>query len=76
MAVQKGKKNAYYLPLAADMGLAENLIITDEEIKKYGCDMSFVGALCCNNVYDKFIEHFSVLSQQLFAEVMEQSAFK
>lgn len=76
MAVQKGKKNAYYLPLAADMGLAENLVITDEEIKKYGCDMSFVGALYCNNVYDKFIERFPVPSQQLFAGIMEQSAFK
>lgn len=76
MAVQKGKKNAYYLPLAGDMGLAENLVITDEEIKKYGCDMSFVGSLYCNNIYDKFIERFPVSSQQLFSEIIEQSAFK
>lgn len=76
MALQKGYSNVHYLPLAGDVKLAENLVITDDEIKKYGCDMSFVGSLYCNNVYDKFIERFPTPSQQLFTEIMEQCAFK
>ena len=73
MAVRNGKKNAYYLPLAGDMILAENLIVTEEEISKYSCDMSFVGALYCDNAYDKLIERFPLPTQQFFTEVMSRA---
>lgn len=76
MALNIGYTNVYHMPLAGDMSCAQNLVITDEEIKKYGCDMSFVGALYCNNLYDKYIERFPFSTQQIFTEVMEQSAFK
>lgn len=45
MAGQQGYTNVYYLPLAADVAWAGNLVITEEEIKKYSCDMSFVGVI-------------------------------
>lgn len=75
MALNMGYTNVYYLPLAADMSCAQNLVITDEEIRKYGCDMSFVGALYSNNLYDKYIERFPSSTQNFLTEAMEQSAF-
>lgn len=75
MAEQKGYPHVYYLPLASDMGAVGKLVITDEEIRKYRCNMSFVGALYCQNVYDACIGRFSSDIQQLFADMMEQSAF-
>ena len=76
MAKQKEYTNVYYLPLAADVAWTENLVITDEEIKKYGCDMSFVGSLYSNNIYDRYSERFSEEVCQLFSEMMERSAFQ
>lgn len=76
MAVKMGYSNVYYLPLAGDIRLAESLVITDEEIKKYGCDMSFVGSLYSNNAYDEYIECFPVATQQIFTEAMKKSAFQ
>lgn len=75
MAKQK-YANVYYLPLAADTAWTENLIITEEEIRKYSCDMSFVGSLYGDNVYDRYIERFSGGVQQIFSGMMEQSAFR
>ena len=75
MAKNKGYTNVYHLPLAADIEWAQRLVITDEEIKKYGCDMSFVGSLYSNNLYDENINRFPVNIQQTFSDIMEQSAF-
>ena len=66
----------YYLPLAADVAWTESLVITDEEIRKYGCDMSFVGSLYSNNIYDRYSERFSDEAGQIFSEIMERSAFQ
>lgn len=73
---QSGKTNVYHLPLAADVVWGEKLVITDEEIKQYGCDMSFVGSLYTQNLYDKVIERFSANMQNVFSDIIEQSAFK
>lgn len=70
-----GQCNAYHLPLAVDVVTSGQLVITDEEIKKYGCDMSFVGGLYTKNLYDNVIEKFPVELQNAFTEVIEQSAF-
>ena len=73
---EKGYTNVYYLPLAADVEWSNKLVITDEEIKKYGCNVSFVGSLYSNNLYDQYIDRFPPQVQQLFSYIMEQSAFK
>lgn len=74
---QMGYQNVYYLPLAADMQRAQNLVITDEEIMKYQCDVAFVGSLYSNfyNKYDKNVNLFSVKQQQKFADIFERAAF-
>ncbi|MCM1264502.1 MAG: glycosyltransferase [Butyrivibrio sp.] len=76
MALEMGHGNVYYLPLAGDIRHAESLVITDEEIKKYGCDMSFVGAMYSDNPYDEYIGRFPASTQQIFTDVMEKSAFQ
>lgn len=71
-----GCKNAYYLPLAADLLRSSNLVITDEEIKKYQCDISFVGSLYSENLYDECVQDFPERFQELFATIMEGAAFR
>lgn len=75
MAKRQGYTNVYYLPLAADTAWTGNLVITEEEIRKYSCDMSFVGSLYSDNLYDQYIERFPGEVQQIFTEMMEKSAF-
>lgn len=72
---QSGQRNVYHLPLAADVISGGGLVITDEEVRKYGCDMSFVGSLYTKNLYDEVIERFSPEQQNSFSEIIEQSAF-
>lgn len=72
---QSGLRNVYHLPLAADIVWSGQLVITDDDIKKYGCDMSFVGAMYTNSLYDRTLELFSADMQDAFSELIEQSAF-
>ena len=72
---QNGHSNVYHLPLAADTVWGEELVITDEEISKYSCDMSFVGSLYTQNVYDNAIERFMPEVQDRFSDILENSAF-
>jgi spore maturation protein CgeB len=75
MAQQMGYTNVYYLPLAGDIAWAEQMVITDEEIAKYACDMSFVGSLYTRNDYDKYIDRFPESIRQRVSEMLENSAF-
>ena len=70
-----GQRNAYHLPLASDVVTGEQLVITDEEIQRCGCDMSFVGGLYTKNLYDDVIDRFSMELQEDFTEIIEQCAF-
>lgn len=70
-----GCSNVYWLPLGADIDWGEKLVITDEEIKQVGCDMSFVGSLYTKNLYDHIIECFVPEVQNYFTNMIEQSAF-
>lgn len=75
MVRKMGYTNAYYLPLAGDIKSAEDLVITDEEIEKYKCNISFIGSLYSENIYDKHINKIPEDIQQTLSEIMEQSAF-
>lgn len=72
---KSGYHNVYYLPLAADIVGSGQLVITDEEIKKYACDMSFVGSLYTQNFYDYVIQRFALDIQEQFTDIIEKSAF-
>ena len=72
---QNGRHNVYHLPLAADIATSGQMVITDQEIKKYSCDMSFVGSLYTDNLYDQELDRFSAILQDAFTEIIEKSAF-
>ena len=70
-----GQSNAYHLPLATDTTWSGQLVITDEEIRQYGCDMSFVGSMYTNNLYDHAIESLSMPVRDGITDIMERAAF-
>ena len=70
-----GCSNVYHLPLASDIVWNGQLVVTDEEIKKYGCNMSFVGGLYTHNKYDRMAELLSEEHQEALTSLMERSAF-
>lgn len=72
---QSGQHNVYHLPLAGDVAWGGGMVITDEEIGKFGCNISFVGGLYTKNLYDETIERFTPEQQDAFSEILEQSAF-
>ena len=72
---QSGCSNVYHLPLAGDVAWGGTLVITDEEIAKFACDMSFVGGMYTKNPYDQMIERFSPEQQSTFTDIIEKSAF-
>lgn len=72
---QSGQSNTYHLPLAADVAWIGQLVITDQDIAEYGCDMSFVGGMYSNNLYDRSLGMFPADMQDAFSELIERSAF-
>ena len=54
-----GVSTVYYLPLAAEVSRIDKLHITPDDISKYSCDISFVGALYNeeHNLYDRMCEN-------------------
>ncbi len=42
---RKGYQNVFHMPLAVNVERLDNLRITEEEVKKYSCDVSMVGQL-------------------------------
>ncbi|MCM1388210.1 MAG: glycosyltransferase [Bacillus sp. (in: Bacteria)] len=75
MAENMGCSNAYYLPLPADIQRGGNIAITDKEIRNLGCDISFVGSLYSENLYDEYVQVFSEKFQDSMSEIMEKCAF-
>lgn len=71
----KGYSNVYYMPLGISDFTTRNLSISDEELEIYKCDISFVGGLYSDNIYDKYIDRFPQSVREKFAEILENSAF-
>lgn len=51
--------NVYYQPLAANIMHSAKINITDADIAKYSCDLSFIGQLYRNTTFEKFYEVIS-----------------
>ena len=47
-----GAKNVYYQPLGTNVFRNAGIVITDEDVNKYSCDVSFIGNLFANGLYD------------------------
>ena len=71
---KSGQSNAFHLPLAADMIWNGQLVITDDDIQKHACNMSFVGGLYTQNLYDHMIGKFPAEMQEAFTVLIENSA--
>ncbi len=54
-----GISNVYYQPLVANMAKASAAVITDEDIARLKCDISFVGKLYNNDHYERMGKNLS-----------------
>lgn len=71
---KRGYTNVYHMPLGSDDYTAGNISISEEEIKKYQCNLSFVGSLYSDNIFDQNIEKFPPAVQEIFSVILERSA--
>lgn len=71
----EGRSNVYYQPLAGDVEWTKTVVITEADIKKYACDMSFVGGMYTKNLYDNTIREYSPECQEALTQLIEQAAF-
>lgn len=55
-----GLKHVYYQPLAANIIKAGQVTITDDDLKKYACDISFVGGMYYKRYFDIFKKEMNV----------------
>lgn len=56
---KRGITNLYYQPLAANTHYAAKVSITEQDISKYSCDLSFIGQLYRNTSYDSLYKLFN-----------------
>lgn len=60
---KRGFNRVTHYPLAANMSQASGLYISDEDIEKYTCDVSFVGSLYSRDHVDKLVAGLSPLAR-------------
>lgn len=46
----------HYLPMSVNLARSGQINITEEDIRKYTCDISFVGQLYSDNAYNRYIQ--------------------
>lgn len=63
-----GLKNVFHLPLAANVAKASRVSISDEDIRKLSCDISFIGSLYKRTTYDELI---TVVPEAVKKELVE-----
>ena len=56
--------HAFYQPLATNITRIQQINISEDDIKNYSCDISFVGTLYSDNPYDEIIENLSQESRK------------
>lgn len=64
----------YHLPLCANPQRVGALEITQEDEKKYSCDISFVGSLYDDNVYNRYKHLFSPLLHQTLENILGRNS--
>ncbi|MCD7724741.1 MAG: glycosyltransferase [Clostridiales bacterium] len=74
MLQKYGYRNVRYLPLAARN--KDSLVVTDEEIGRYGADISFVGSLYTANAFDERSGDFPETVREALLGMMEENAFR
>ncbi len=69
-----GAKHAYYQPLATNVDRLKGLKFTEEDRIRFGCDVSFIGSLYEDKVYELIWERLSEKAKADYKAVFE-SAF-
>ena len=72
----RGYTNVYYMPLAADVRTVDGLVILEEEVEKYKCDIGFVASMYSRNAYDQYVDGLAPRIRELISVVLEQSALQ
>lgn len=73
---KKGFLHLFYIPLAANVSRASGLCITEEEEKKYGCDISFVGRLYRDNEYNRDSSQLPDMIREYFNHLIISNSLK
>lgn len=68
-----GIKNLFYLPLGANLSRVSGVVITEEDEKKYGNDISFVGNFYENNGYNQYLDSFTPEIKQKLSSIIEEN---
>lgn len=71
-----GCENIYYQPLAANMLATSAINVTDDEMKKYGSDISFVGGIYNQSKYYSILEEASDNIKKNISELYKNVAGK
>lgn len=74
--LQRGNAHLYYLPLAVNVNRMSAIQITEEDEKKYTCDISFVGNLYTENVFDTYSSKVPAHIHVKMVEYMKQHVLK
>ena len=69
----KGCAHTYYMPLATNLLRNLAIKITDEDVQKLTCDISFIGTLYAENEFEKANEHLSEATISEMEEIMRES---
>lgn len=67
-----GVKNAYYMPVAANIERFRNIVINKEDIEKYSCDISFVGSLTISEYTEKLKDLLSDGTKNIVNQMIER----
>lgn len=60
----------YYMPMSACLTRTGGLEITDEDIAKYRCDISFIGSLYQKNAFNESVCHLDDLTKMEFKKYL------
>lgn len=71
---KRGYRNVWYMPLVARN--TDGFVITDQEIRKYQAEISFVGSLYTGNAYDALSGELPSVITEHVMEWVEESAFR
>jgi len=71
--VETGISKVYHRPLAANLALASGVNITDEDLRKYEADVSFVGKIYSNDFYEELYNAIPSVMKEHFNSIIDNN---
>ncbi|HKM35322.1 MAG TPA: DUF3880 domain-containing protein [Lachnospiraceae bacterium] len=72
----RGRSHLYHMPLAVNVDRMSAIQISEEDEKKYSCDISFVGNLYTQNAFNAFSSKIPVKIRAKMVEYMKMHVLK